>query len=675
MAEVIQLPDVRPGAMPDDWAHFDMVLGLAEDLLPVVSNPRATISPDSNMGGVGKTPSIYNARHQVAGLPQWTQRHSTAEQLAGWAKEKDYGLCLQTRRMRAIDVDVPDPDQANAIRAFIAARFALPARTRANSSKFLLTFEYSGELYKRKFKTEHGIVELLATGQQFIACGTHTSGVRYEWADGLPDSIPVLTGEQVEQLWSDLASRFAVEAPSSSSASTKPQKLAEVMTLDPIARHLLDHQLVKRAERDGRLHITCPWEEEHTSDSGDSSTTYWPAHTGGYENGHFKCLHAHCEQREDHEFLEALGYVDEELLTEFEAIADTIGEAPTAIEAVPERFKFKVENAHEFSQRPAPTWIIKGVLPQAELGVLFGESGSGKSFFALDMGVAVAQGTDWRGFKTRPGRVVYVAAEGAGGFRNRLKAHAHQHGLDLRELNIGIIAGAPNLKDKADALDVAKSIQASGGADLVIIDTFAQTMPGSNENSGEDVGQALAHCKGISRALKGAMVMLVHHSGKDSSKGARGWSGLRAAADVEIEVIRADDSRVATISKQKDGQDGAEFGFKLHTVVVDLDEDGEEITSCIVEHTGTTARDVRRDKGPKGGIQRLVMDQLNDLIGVGDPMVTLHDLKAAVINQIPFDPNEGKRDTRNQRVLSALESLQEAGRILVQGLNISLVNA
>mgnify|MGYP003346413027 CR=1 FL=1 len=109
--------------------------------------------------------------------------------------------------------------------------------------------------------------------------------------------------------------------------------------------------------------------------------------------------------------------------------------------------------------------------------------------------------------------------------------------------------------------------------DVVIVDTWAQTTPGANENSGEDMGKALAHCKGIHRAT-GAMVMLVHHSGKDASRGARGWSGLRAAADVELEVVRADEARSLTVTKLKDGEDGAEFAFRLESVVLGLDEDG-----------------------------------------------------------------------------------------------------
>jgi hypothetical protein len=666
MANIINLADARPGASPEDWSHLDILLGLTADLLPVVSNPKAVIAPNSAIRDLGKLPSTYNSQRQAVGFPGWTQHQSTAEDIAKWSKERDYGICLQTRRIRAIDIDITNPEYAQRIADFILHRHQLPARTRPNSSKLLLAFDLPGDYTKRKFKTEHGIVEFLATGQQFVALGTHPSGARYEWAQGLPDEFPVLTPEQFESLWTDLVAAFATEDASTQASSVKQQKLSEVLVNDPIAQHLLASSRVLRAERDGRLHITCPWEDEHTSPSSDSATTYWPAHTGGYAQGHFACLHAHCEHRTDEEFKEAIGYVDQSLLSEFEAIAETqnaadragkgtgaapgvdnfaagdqpqtiqpgmAGLAPRAGPVGPDTARsqrFLVQPAHQFAVGTPPAWIIKGVLPKADLAVLFGESGSGKSFAALDMAVDIALGQPWRGHTTRRGRVVYVAAEGAGGFRNRLKAIVQQRGLEINQLPIGVIADAPNLMERADALDVAKAIHAAGGADLVIVDTFAQVMPGANENAGEDVGKALAHCKGIHRAT-GALVMLVHHSGKDSSKGARGWSGLRAAADVELEVVRVDNARSLTVTKLKDGVDGAEFGFQLHTVVLGLDEDGEEITSCVVEHVeGPVKR--RAPKGAGVDYSDFLRRLYADLTGMGGDGVTVHEFLAKAMN-------------------------------------------
>jgi hypothetical protein len=691
MAAVINISTARLGASPDDWQHLDMVLGLTQDLLPVVSNPQATIDPDSTMKGLGKTPSRYNAAGNAVGFGQWTQHITTPEEIARWAKQKDYGICIQTRRLRAIDIDVTDPEAAQAVAEAVERLVGqLPARTRNNSPKLLLAFECTGELTKRKFKSQHGIVELLATGQQFIAVGTHPSGARYQWLAGLPDEVPVLTLDQVNALWSALADEFAIEDAQTTAASVKIQKLSDVMALDPVAQHLLDAGVVLRSERDGRLHITCPFEDEHTSESSDTATTYWPAHTGGYQYGHFHCLHAHCEHRSDQEFKDAIHFVDTSIAEEFSAIAvsddsgrgcdadhdpkpiqgDAAPQGPGAGSPTPKPPRFAVQPAHAFAQGKPPSWLIKGFLPKAELAVLFGESGSGKSFLALDLAVDIAMGTSWRGRVTRRGRVVYVAAEGAGGFRNRLKALAMHRCLDLDQIPVGIISDAPNMMEKADALEVAKAIVASGGADLVIIDTWAQVTPGANENSGEDMGRALAHCKGIHRAT-GALVMLVHHSGKDSSKGARGWSGLRAAADVELEVLRNENARSVTVTKLKDGEDGAELGFRLESVVLGLDEDQEEITSLVVEHTGGGA--VRgRDRGPKGAVEKILVNCMLEMATLGDASVDRCELKTAGVNQLPHDPHEGKKDRRSERVDRAIESLVASGRLVVEGVRMTL---
>jgi hypothetical protein len=263
-----------------------------------------------------------------------------------------------------------------------------------------------------------------------------------------------------------------------------------------------------------------------------------------------------------------------------EEFEDLVGDvqATDAPEALP---RFHFEPVHEFSSATALPWIIKGVLPQAGLAVVYGASGSGKSFAVLDMALAIARGTAWRGRKTRQGRVAYIAAEGADGFRKRLSAYAQHQQVDLATVPMTVLNAAPNLLEQQDAVDVARGIKASGGADLIVVDTFAQVTPGANENAGEDVGRALGYCKRIHEAT-GAMVLLIHHSGKDATKGARGWSGLRAAADAEIEVLRDGDARSLRLSKNKDGEDGMAWGFTLEQIQLGVDEDMDPITSCVV---------------------------------------------------------------------------------------------
>jgi len=256
-------------------------------------------------------------------------------------------------------------------------------------------------------------------------------------------------------------------------------------------------------------------------------------------------------------------------------------QASAAAEAAkPLRFQF--EPASGFASATALPWIIKGILPQAGLAVLYGASGAGKSFAILDMAMAIARGCEWRKRKVRAGGVCYVAAEGAGGFRKRLTAYAQANELDLAGLPFWVLGAAPNLMEPQDAKDLIKGIRALGQpVSMIVVDTLAQATPGANENAGEDMGKALGYCKRI-HAATGALVLLVHHSGKDQAKGARGWSGIRAACDAELEVTRELTGRCIRLTKSKDGEDGLEFGFDLDVVQLGVDEDLDPITSCVV---------------------------------------------------------------------------------------------
>lgn len=331
---------------------------------------------------------------------------------------------------------------------------------------------------------------------------------------------------------------------------------------------------------------------------------------------------------------------------DFDAVAEEVSDQPKQAKAT----RFTPVSFWEFSGRPAPEWIIKGVLPKAGLAVLYGESGSGKSFVALDMMMAIARGLPWRGRRTRPGRVVYVCAEGAGGFRNRCVAYAQQAGLEHgADIPLEVIPDQPNLLMKDDALALARAI---GRADVVVLDTFAQTTPGGNENAGEDMGKALAHCAGIHRAT-GALVLLVHHSGKDASKGARGWSGIKAAADAELEVSKSPGGRLLRTSKMKDGDDDLAWGFGLEVVPIGFDADGDQITSCVVVEAQVPTAKALRVLGPKEQIVNEVIQEMAQAQSAG---IEINAVIHEAIKRLP-PPEDGKRDTRKQHVKRAIESL------------------
>jgi hypothetical protein len=333
---------------------------------------------------------------------------------------------------------------------------------------------------------------------------------------------------------------------------------------------------------------------------------------------------------------------------------DVVAPVPSA----PKAQRFLPVQAGQFAAGAHPGWLVKNVIPAADLIVLFGESGSGKSFMALDIAGAIARGVPWRGQRAKQGRVIIVAAEGGAGYRGRLKAYAGLHGMDLAALDIWVIHAQPNMLLKDDALDVCKGILAIGGASLVIIDTFAQVMPGANENAAEDMGKALAHCRGICVATK-APVLLVHHSGKDASRGARGWSGLKAAADAELEVSRLPTGRMLRLSKQKDGEDGLAWGFDLDQVPVGLDEDGDVITSMVVREAQLPAvqqvGSAMKDLGPVG---RAVVEAVNEMAVAQTSGLEVTAIVEAAAKRMP-EPESSKRDTRKQRAKRALLALCE----------------
>lgn len=343
----------------------------------------------------------------------------------------------------------------------------------------------------------------------------------------------------------------------------------------------------------------------------------------------------------------------------------------TQIPEPAKRQRLEIVPLNTFIHGPPIRWIIKNVLVQGALGVIYGESGAGKSFAVLDACAKVAAGEPWNQQRVNQTRVVYVAAEGQAGMRKRVEAYGVHSGVDLAELPIGVVPEAANLL-KNDHQLLAQRIKAWGGAGLVVIDTLAQSMPGGDENGSEDMGKVIQNCQAL-HALTGAMVLLVHHSGKDATKGARGWSGVRGALDTELEVTREGDKRLLRVSKQKDGQDGLEFPFELTTVRLGQDEDGDDITSCVVtwrERSATQARTQVGAGAPSGLWPGLVWRAAQELASLADGVIVPATLVAVAAEKMVKEP--GKRDRRKELAWRAVGLLLEQEWLVKRGENVAL---
>ena len=260
---------------------------------------------------------------------------------------------------------------------------------------------------------------------------------------------------------------------------------------------------------------------------------------------------------------------------------------------------------------PPMQWRIKKVLPETGLAAVYGASGSGKSFAVIDMTQAIAAGREWFGYKSKPCNVLYCALEGEGGIAGRVSAYRIRHGATSP--SIRYLVKPFSLLEEADIHDLAQAIQANGqSAEVVILDTLNRAAPGADENDSKSMGQIIAASKQL-QTLVGGLVVLVHHTGKDASKGLRGHSSLHAALDAAIEVRRDGDRREWVIAKSKDGEDGEAHPFKLDIVELGTDEDGEPITSCTVHPLEDIAGSLKKVMPPKSGNQRAVWDALGEI--------------------------------------------------------------
>lgn len=273
--------------------------------------------------------------------------------------------------------------------------------------------------------------------------------------------------------------------------------------------------------------------------------------------------------------------------------------------------RFRPVSASELASRPPVRWRVRDVLPLEGIAAVYGPPSCGKSFLALDLLAAIAAGRAWFACRVRPAPVLYIGLEGEAGIAQRVRAHQARHGIadGMRFLLAPLDLRQP--QDRADIVQAARAAGLAGG--VLCIDTLAASAPGMDENASADMGEIIAALKALQAEL-GGLVLAVHHTGKDATKGLRGHSSLLGALDAAIEVTRTEDRREWRTAKSKDGSDGDAHPFRLEVVELETDEDGEPVTSCVVAPEERAADALRRVNLPAGGNQRVIFDALRDLL-------------------------------------------------------------
>lgn len=232
-------------------------------------------------------------------------------------------------------------------------------------------------------------------------------------------------------------------------------------------------------------------------------------------------------------------------------------------------------------------YLVEDLMFCGDVGMIYGESGCGKSFLAVDMGLSIARGVPFLGKRTRKGLVIYQAGEGGKGLVKRLRAY-RQHYTIAEDVPFILLPARVDLFSADGDTDAfiaeCKTWQAASADPLlaIYIDTFATASPGANENASEDMSKLIRAGEAISQAT-GAALFWVHHKNAAGLR-ERGHSSFRANIDTAIEVTKDGETneRNLRLSKMKDGEDGLKIGFDLQALQIGSYDDGKPMTSCVV---------------------------------------------------------------------------------------------
>ena len=235
--------------------------------------------------------------------------------------------------------------------------------------------------------------------------------------------------------------------------------------------------------------------------------------------------------------------------------------------------------------------VVKDLIPHRAFGECHAGSGGGKTAIIIDLLLHVAAGMEYRNRRTERQPVVYVALEGHGGIDNRVIAAAAEIGIT--DAPFALVKATDNFRDPEAAERVmriaADLVGQFGTGDhtdnpIIALDTYQAALgAGGSDCDPAAVSEFIQNIQ--QHLLTHCTVVLLHHFGKDSSRGGRGWSGLRASLDFELEIDHDGDLRTLRVTKARDGSDQQPACcYRLVGRELGVNEHGEPVTAVVVEH-------------------------------------------------------------------------------------------
>lgn len=217
-----------------------------------------------------------------------------------------------------------------------------------------------------------------------------------------------------------------------------------------------------------------------------------------------------------------------------------------AAPVAPERPRLPILDVPGLLSVPDPTWIIDGWVIDDGASVWYGPPKAYKTFNVLDMALSVACGVEWRGNAVVQQPVLYLLGEGMGTFKYRVHVWLakRSEGRQARFWTIPVGVPLSTPEGLANALAAINSLPVKPG--LIVIDTLNRHFGPGDENSSQDMTRFVQAVDAL-RAHTRAHIAIVHHSGKDAEKGARGSSALLGAVDNEFRITRTEGTQICQI--------------------------------------------------------------------------------------------------------------------------------
>ena len=190
---------------------------------------------------------------------------------------------------------------------------------------------------------------------------------------------------------------------------------------------------------------------------------------------------------------------------------------------------------------PAPAWLLPDVLPETGCYLLCGKPKSGKSWFALTMAMAIAQGGMFLDRDAPRRKVRYLALEDTPRRLHNRLTKLHQGGFPNELSDLQIDTAAPKL---GKGLEEQIRRAAADGSQVVILDTLQKIRPPASKHGtqyGDDYA-VLSAVKAIADDC-GICILVVHHVRKaesldDPHDDISGTNGIAGAADGSLILRR-----------------------------------------------------------------------------------------------------------------------------------------